>query len=68
MLMSLQKLKRDSKAKFNSLFEISLAGGEAIEKFTHVNSIGSIHPSPDGKTIAFFGDKQAALLITFKDK
>ena len=44
---------RDVDATFNSLFEISLAGGEAVEKYTHVNSIGSIYPSPDGKTIAF---------------
>lgn len=45
--------QRDPDAKFNSLFEIAIAGGEAVEKFTHVNSIGSIHPSPDGKKIAF---------------
>ena len=45
--------QRDPDAKFNSLFEIATAGGEAVEKFTHVNSIGSIHPSPDGKKIAF---------------
>jgi dipeptidyl aminopeptidase/acylaminoacyl peptidase len=40
-------------AKFNSLYEISLSGGEAVERFTHVNSISSMYPSPDGKTIAF---------------
>jgi len=45
--------KRDPDEKFKSLFEIALTGGEAIEKFTHVNSIGSIHPSPDGTRLAF---------------
>ena len=45
--------KRDSKAKFNSLFEIAVAGGEAVKMFTHVNSIGRIYPSPDGKVVAF---------------
>ena len=45
--------QRDPDAQFNSLFEIAIAGGEAVEKFKHVNSIGSIHPSPDGKKIAF---------------
>jgi len=45
--------KRNPDDPFNSLFEIALAGGEAIKKFTHVNGIGSIHPSPDGKQIAF---------------
>ncbi len=45
--------KRDSKAKFNSLFEIAVAGGEAVKTFTHVNSIGKIYPSPDGKVVAF---------------
>ena len=45
--------QRDPEAKFNSLFEISTAGGEAVEKFTHVNSISSIYPAPDGKRIAF---------------
>ena len=44
---------RDPDEKFNSLFEIALTGGEAIEKFTHVNSIGSVHPSPDGTRLAF---------------
>jgi len=44
---------RDPDEKFNSLFEIALTGGEAIEKFTHENSIDSIHPSPDGARIAF---------------
>jgi len=48
---------REPDAKVNSLFEISLTGGEAVEKFTHVNSIGSIHPSPDGKTIAFLASE-----------
>jgi len=46
--------KRDPDKKINSIFEIALAGGEASEKFTHTNSIGSIHPSPDGTRIAFF--------------
>ncbi len=44
---------RDPDEKFNSLFEIALTGGEAIEKFTHENSIDSIHPSPDGARLAF---------------
>jgi len=44
---------RDPDEKFNSLFEIALTGGEAIEKFTHINSIDSIHPSPDGTRLAF---------------
>jgi dipeptidyl aminopeptidase/acylaminoacyl peptidase len=45
--------QRDPEAKFNSLFEIAIAGGEAVERFTHVNSISSIYPSPDGKGLAF---------------
>ena len=45
--------RRNPDDPFNSLFEIALAGGEAIKKFTHVNGIGNIHPSPDGKQIAF---------------
>ncbi len=45
--------KRNPDDKFNSLFEIALSGGEAINKFTHLNSIKGIHPSPDGKRIAF---------------
>jgi len=44
---------RDPDEKLNSLFEIALTGGEAIEKFTHINSIDSIHPSPDGTRLAF---------------
>ena len=44
---------RDPEATFNSLFEIPVAGGEAVELFTHVNSINSIYPAPDGKSIAF---------------
>ncbi|MGI9234327.1 MAG: hypothetical protein ACR2RD_11900, partial [Woeseiaceae bacterium] len=44
---------RDPEATVNSLFEISLGGGEAVEKFSHVNSISKIYPSPDGKTMAF---------------
>ncbi len=58
--------KRDADAKFNSLYEIAIAGGEAVKTFTHVNSIGNIHPSPDGKVIAFIASdappaKQKAL-------
>jgi len=45
--------KRDPEAKFNALFEIALAGGEALEIFAHENSLGRIHPSPDGSSIAF---------------
>ncbi len=45
--------KRDSAAKFNSIWNIPVAGGEASKVFTHVSSIGSIYPSPDGNTIAF---------------
>jgi len=52
--------KRDPDAKFNSLFEIALAGGEAVQKFTHLSSIGAIHPSPDGKSIAFLATGEAA--------
>jgi len=44
---------REPDEEVNSLFEIALAGGEAIEKFTHTNSIDSIHPSPDGTRLAF---------------
>lgn len=51
--------KRDPDAEFNSLFEIALAGGEAVQKFTHVSSIGAIHPSPDGKHIAFLATDAA---------
>ena len=51
--------KRDPDAEFNSLFEIALAGGEAVQKFTHVSSIGAIHPSPDGKRIAFTATEAA---------
>jgi len=52
--------KRDPDAEFNSLFEIALAGGEALQKFTHVSSIGAIYPSPDGKQIAFLATDAAA--------
>ena len=45
--------KRNPDDKFNSLYEIPLAGGEAVQRFTHVNSIKGIHPAPDGKRIAF---------------
>ena len=48
--------KRDAKAKFNSLFEIAVAGGEAVKIFTHVNSIGRVYPSPDGKVVAFIAN------------
>jgi len=45
--------KRDPDADFVSLWEIALDGGEAVERHAHVNDIGSIHPSPDGETLAF---------------
>ena len=45
--------KRDPEEKFNALFEIAVAGGEAVEIFAHENTIGRIHPSPDGSRIAF---------------
>lgn len=45
--------QREAEAEFNSLYRIPLAGGEARKLFTHVNAIASIHPSPDGETIAF---------------
>lgn len=45
--------KRDADAKFNSIWNIRVAGGEARNVFTHVSSIGSIYPSPDGSVIAF---------------
>jgi len=45
--------RRDPDAEFNSLYRISLSGGEAERVFTHVNDIGAIHPSPDGKLLAF---------------
>ncbi len=45
--------KRDPEAKFSSLWEIALDGGEAVERFGHVNEIQSIHPSPDGGRLAF---------------
>lgn len=44
--------KRDAEAAFNSLYRISLSGGEAEHVFTHVNSINTVHPSPDGRTLA----------------
>ncbi len=44
---------RDPDEDFNSLYEIPLSGGEAIEIFRHVNSVKDIFPSPDGKRIAF---------------
>lgn len=45
--------QREADARFNSLYRIALAGGEADKLFTHVNGIASIHPSPDGETLAF---------------
>lgn len=45
--------KREDGAEFNSIYRISLGGGEAEQFYTHVSSIGDIHPSPDGRTIAF---------------
>ncbi|MGI9261569.1 MAG: hypothetical protein ACR2QR_06025, partial [Woeseiaceae bacterium] len=45
--------KRDADAKFNSIWNIRIAGGEARNVYTHVSSIGSIYPSPDGSVIAF---------------
>lgn len=45
--------KRDEEADFNSLYRISMLGGEAELLFTHVNSIGRVYPSPDGNIIAF---------------
>lgn len=45
--------QRDPEAKTNSLYEIPFAGGEARKVFTHVSNIASIHPAPDGQTLAF---------------
>ncbi len=45
--------KRDPEATFTSLHRIAVDGGEAAEVLAHVNSINSIHPSPDGATVAF---------------
>jgi len=45
--------KRNPEAVFNTLYRISLAGGEAEEVFSHVNDIAAIHPSPDGRSLAF---------------
>lgn len=45
--------KRDPDADFNSLYKISLAGGEAQNLFTHVASMIAVHPSPDGRKLAF---------------
>jgi len=45
--------KRDEDADFNSMHRIALAGGEAEQLFTHVNSISRIYPSPDGIRLAF---------------
>jgi len=51
--------KRDADAKVNSIYEISLAGGEARVVFTHSSDIGSIYPSPDGERIAFLASPPA---------
>ena len=58
--------QRDEEADFNSLYQIAMAGGEAKELFTHVNSIGRIYPAPGGSTLAFVAtdappDKQKEL-------
>jgi len=45
--------RRDPEADFVSLWQISMGGGEAVERHVHVNDIGGIYPSPDGKTLAF---------------
>lgn len=45
--------KREADAKVNSIWRIPLNGGEATPVFTHVSSIDSIYPSPDGTKIAF---------------
>lgn len=45
--------KRDPDAKFNSIWQIPMTGGEAKQVFTHVSAIGNIYPSPDGSVIAF---------------
>ena len=49
--------KRDPDEDFNSIYEISLTGGEAIEILKHGNSISNIFPSPDGKRIAFLASE-----------
>lgn len=51
--------KRDPDAKFNSIWNISMSGGESSQVFTHVSSIGSIYPSPDGAAIAFSATEAA---------
>jgi dipeptidyl aminopeptidase/acylaminoacyl peptidase len=45
--------KRDTEAEFNSLFRISVAGGEAETVFSHVSDIIGVFPSPEGESIAF---------------
>ncbi|MEM8816885.1 MAG: S9 family peptidase [Pseudomonadota bacterium] len=45
--------KRDPEAPFNALHRIAVAGGEAEQVYGHSSDIASIHPSPDGKTLAF---------------
>ena len=45
--------KRDADAEFNSLHRIRMSGGEAEEIFTHVSSIGAVHPAPNGGVLAF---------------
>lgn len=44
---------RDPEALVNSLYRISVDGGEAQKVFTHVSNINAVYPSPDGRTIAF---------------
>ena len=51
--------KRDPDAKFNSIWQMPMMGGEARQVFTHISSIGSIYPSPDGGTIAFTATEAA---------
>jgi len=45
--------KRDPEAEFNTLYRIPVAGGEAESVYSHVNDIKSVHPSPDGRRVAF---------------
>ncbi len=52
--------KRDAGASFNSIYRISLDGGEAEQVFTHVANIRAIYPSPDGERIAFTANDAAA--------
>lgn len=56
--------RRDPDAEFNSLYRIWLTGGEAEKVFTHVNDIGAVHPSPDGKLLAFLAADAPPLMET----